>query len=849
MAGKFVDVTLRLIDKMSSPLKIVSGNLTKSSKQVMRAGREIEKAGKKIERTGTSMTKSFTAPILGAGVACTKLASDFEAGMSKVQSIAGASSEEMGKLAEKAKEMGAKTKYSATEATEAFSYMAMAGWETEQMMAGIEGIMYLAGATGEDLASTSDIVTDALTAFGMTADETQRFVDVLAKTANKSNTNVAMLGESFQYIAPVAGSLGYKVEDVSVALGLMANSGIKASNAGTAMRSWLTNMAKPTKQSSEAMKKLGLSLTDSKGNMKDFATVMGETRGAFAKLNEAEKAQYASLLAGKTGMSGLLAIVNSSDGDFQKLTDGINNSKDACKEMYDVANDNLQGQLTILKSTVESVAISFGERLVPYVKKATTWIQGLAEKFNGLSDSQKDTVIKIAGIVAMAGPAVLIFGKLTSSVGKTVGAVGKFGRYLPTLTTNIGKASTIIKAIDFLPPGIGKIGGVFANIGSKASVLATPFKILTGNIGALGSKFAFLSTPMKALLKPFKGIYSLAFKFTGGFFGKILSPLKRLGGIFGGVGKAMFTVLGPAGSVVAILGALVVAGILVYKNWDKVKVVAQKVFGYVKKVFTSLGVTSDSLKEKIAPIGEKFTMIKDKIMEFWTLAQPYVMGFAEVVGKIFGVYLGGIIGGAIGFFKNMFDSVISIVGSIMDVFSGLINFISGVFTADWGKAWGGIKEVFSGIFGALGAICKAPINGVIGIINGAISGINALGITIPDWVPVIGGKDFRLNIPKIPALAVGTPNWGGGLAQISEKGGEIVDLPSGSRVYPHDESVKRAFNDGARSGGAGSITIAKLADQIIVREEADIDRIVQKLADKLEKVSQNLGGGELGYVY
>ena len=196
--------------------------------------------------------------------------------------------------------MGAKTKFSATESADAFSYMAMAGWKTADMLDGIEGIMYLAGASGEDLAQTSDIVTDALTAFGMEASDTNEFVDVLAKTASNANTNVSLMGETFQYVAPVAGALGYDVKDVSVAIGLMANSGIKASNAGTALRSLLTNLAKPTDSVKAAMKELGISLTDSKGEMKDFSTLMVDMRGSFSKLTEEQKAQYAASLAGKT---------------------------------------------------------------------------------------------------------------------------------------------------------------------------------------------------------------------------------------------------------------------------------------------------------------------------------------------------------------------------------------------------------------------------------------------------------------------------------------------------------------------------------------------------------------------
>lgn len=200
MAGKVVDVTLRLIDKMSSPLNKIGGSMAESANQWTRYGKQIEKAGKNISNVGSNLTKSLTVPIVATGTACIKLASDFEAGMSKVQSISGATEKEIGLLADKAKEMGAKTKFSATESAEAFNYMAMAGWKTEEMLSGIEGVMYLAGASGEDLATTSDIVTDALTAFGLTADDTNRFVDVLAVTSSNANTNVSMMGETFNML-------------------------------------------------------------------------------------------------------------------------------------------------------------------------------------------------------------------------------------------------------------------------------------------------------------------------------------------------------------------------------------------------------------------------------------------------------------------------------------------------------------------------------------------------------------------------------------------------------------------------------------------------------------------------
>ncbi|MBQ1296223.1 MAG: phage tail tape measure protein, partial [Clostridiales bacterium] len=398
MAGKIVDVTLRLKDQMSKALGTASANLQNSGKQWKNMGKDIEKAGRSISSVGSNMTKSVTMPILGIGGAAVKVAADFESGMDKVASISGATGSDLDKLSEKAKEMGKLTKFSATDSADAFSYMAMAGWKTKDMLDGIEGVMYLAGATGEDLATTSDIVTDALTAFGKSAEDTNSFVDVLAATSANANTNVSMLGESFKYVAPVAGSLNYSYQDVAHALGLMANSGIKASQAGTSLRSWLTRLASPTKQSAEAMDALGVSMIDGEGNMKSLEQLMRETRESFAGLTEEQKAARAAQLAGKTGMAGLLAVVNSSDKDFEKLAGAIGESNGAAKEMYNVANDNLNGQLIVLKSNVESLGISLGQKLIPLASKLVEKIQGVVDKFNAMDDSTQKTIIKIAGI-------------------------------------------------------------------------------------------------------------------------------------------------------------------------------------------------------------------------------------------------------------------------------------------------------------------------------------------------------------------------------------------------------------------------------------------------------------------
>ena len=748
MAGKIVDVTLRLKDQMSKALGTASANLQNSGKQWKNMGKDIEKAGRSISSVGSNMTKSVTMPILGIGGAAVKVAADFESGMDKVASISGATGSDLDKLSEKAKEMGKLTKFSATDSADAFSYMAMAGWKTKDMLDGIEGVMYLAGATGEDLATTSDIVTDALTAFGKSAEDTNSFVDVLAATSANANTNVSMLGESFKYVAPVAGSLNYSYQDVAHALGLMANSGIKASQAGTSLRSWLTRLASPTKQSAEAMDALGVSMTDSKGNMKSLEQLMRETRESFAGLTEEQKAARAAQLAGKTGMAGLLAVVNSSDKDFEKLAGAIGESNGAAKEMYNVANDNLNGQLIVLKSNVESLGISLGQKLIPLASKLVEKIQGVVDKFNAMDDSTQKTIIKIAGIAAAIGPALLVLGKLTTGVGVVVGAVGKFG---------------------------------------------------------------------------------MAMKAAGGFVALVTSPV---------------------GIVVGVIAGLIAVGVLLYKNWDKVKESAKNAWGHVTKTLAGVGAKSGAVKKAFGGVIEQAKKLWENI---------------KLVGSVIGKVLGKVLPVVVDHFKKKFEmsfnivaglatglftSISEVVSGIMKVLNGILGFIGGVFTGNWKKAWQGVKDIFGGIFKTLGALLKTPLNAVIGLINGAINGINKIGITIPKWVPKIGGQSFKPNIGTLAYLATGTDNWRGGAAVINEKGGELVDLPKGTRVYPHDESIKKAYKDGARSSSSNiTINIPKLADSISVRSDGDIDKIAAALADKLEKVSQNLGGGEIGYSY
>lgn len=409
--------------KRTSPAML---KVAQTSEDFKNLGSKVSAVGDSVSAVGKKMLPASVA-VSALGTGMVKTAADFDSAMSQVSAISGATGKDFDALRDKALEMGAKTKFSASQSAEAMTYMAMAGWKTEDMIDGIAGIMNLASASGEDLATTSDIVTDALTAFGLQASDSGHFADVLAEASSNANTNVAMMGETFKYVAPVAGAMGYSVEDMSVAIGLMANSGIKGSQAGTALRSTISRLAKPTKESENAMNALGLSIQNQDGTMKSFGEIMVDMRGAFAGLTEDEKAFYAAQLGGQEAMSGLLAIVNSSEEDFNKLSSAINNADGTAEKMSATMNNNLNGQITLLKSQIEGLAIQLGEYLVPIVSDVVSAISKLADWFGGLDDGTKKMIVTIGLVVAAVGPVLLVVGKTISVVGGAISAIGTIG--------------------------------------------------------------------------------------------------------------------------------------------------------------------------------------------------------------------------------------------------------------------------------------------------------------------------------------------------------------------------------------------------------------------------------------
>ena len=447
-------------------------SLEEQAKSSATALQEIAAKGEKLKTVGDNITnvgKKFlpvTGVVAGLGTAAVKTAADFDSAMSKVAAVSGATGSDLEALRDKAREMGEKTKFSASEAAEAMNYMAMAGWKTEDMLSGIEGVMNLAAASGEDLATTSDIVTDALTAFGLTAKDSGHFADILAAASSNANTNVSMMGETFKYCAPIAGALGFSAEDTAEAIGLMANAGLKGSQAGTSLRTIMNNLSGEVKICGSSIGEVTVATTNADGSMRDLSDILADCRTAFSGLSESEKAAAAESLVGKNAMSGFLALMNAGEADINKLSSAIDNCDGSAASMAETMNDNLAGQLQILKSQLEELAISFGELLMPAIRTIVGWIQKFVDWLNSMDEGTRKVIVTIALVAAAIGPILIIVGKVISAVG--------------TIMTLVPKLAGVINAAK----------GVFAAF--NAVCAANPYVLIIAAIVALVAAFIYL---------------------------------------------------------------------------------------------------------------------------------------------------------------------------------------------------------------------------------------------------------------------------------------------------------------------------------------------------------------------
>lgn len=624
--AKVIQAILNLQDNMSRGLLAAARNTQGVTREMRTATREVVNFKNKASAAVTDAAKKVAAlgvAAVGAFAAFSvKTGMDFESQMSKVQAISGATATEVEALTAKAKEMGATTKFSATESAQALEYMAMAGWKTDQMIGGLPGIMNLAAASGEDLAEVSDIVTDALTAFGLKASDSAHFADVLAKASSSSNTNVSLMGNTFQYVAPVAGALGYSIEDTAVAIGLMANAGIKGEKAGTALRGALTNLAKPSDAVAAYMDALNVSLTDAQGNVKPLSALMVDLRQKFAGLTDAQKAEYAAGIAGKEAMSGLLAIVNASDADFNNLTQAIANSDGTAQSMAQTMQDNLKGQLEQLGGAVETVGLTFYDAIKG---KATDAITSIADKISAWqSDGSIDAVAEKVGVV---------FGN----------AVDKASSALTWLSQNGDTVIGVLKALGIAFAGV-KVLEFAGNVARAVNDLSLFTQTVIAVSGPMRTHAVTLATSSAAWVKntAMMAANKIGMAASAVVTGAVTAATTAATAAQWALNAAF--VATPIGWIVLGLGALVAAGVSLYQNWDTVKAKASELWAKATEVFTgikdSIVGAFDAAKEKVSGF---FSWLDNKISSIPVIGNIYEGGkgaISWVAGKLAGNALG-----------------------------------------------------------------------------------------------------------------------------------------------------------------------------------------------------------------
>ena len=671
------------LTEMEAELKNVNAELARAPFDEYAA--KAEKVGGTLTSVGQKLLPLSTS-IAGLGVAAVKTTADFDSEMSKVSAISGATGTDLDKLRGKAREMGAKTKFSASEAAQGMQYMAMAGWKTQDMMDGLEGIMNLAAASGEDLASTSDIVTDALTAFGLSAKDSSHFSDILAAASSNANTNVSMMGETFKYAAPVLGSLGYTAEDAALAIGLMANAGIKSSQAGTSLRGAITNLAKPTDTVAAAMDKYGISLTDSSGKMLSLRELMEQLRQKLGGLSEAEQAQAAAALFGKNAMSGMLAIINGSDKDFEKLAGAIDNCDGSSEKMANTMNDNLQGQITILISQLQELAISFGEILMPKIRDIVTHIQNFVDKLNAMDEGQKETILRIGMFVAALAPMLMGLGKVI------------------TFSANVSRALGTLSA------GLVKAGG-FSGVFTKAlGLITSPAAIVVGAIAAITAVIIHLWNTNEDFRNTITAIWQKIKDAFTTFAAGISERLSALGITFSDVTSAIKTIWdGFCNLLAPVLEA----------TFNTIAIALQTAFNVILGIWDVFSaVFSGDWSGAWEAVKGIFSSVWDGLKEYFSTIIGAVKGVADVF---------------LGWFGTNWETVWN---GVKTFFEGIWNGISSFFEGIWNGISTFCTTVWNGIVTNVTAFCTTVHDTISTIFNAVKDVVSNVWETIKNVVQV-----------------------------------------------------------------------------------------------------------------
>lgn len=780
--SKVIDLVMRLQDGVTSVLSGINARMQDTAVAANSAGRRVQKVGEGISGIGDKLMP-VSAAIVGAGAAAVHAFVGFDSAVTSAGAKAGATAEEIEQLREVAKGLGNDFPISATEAAVAMDGLAASGMNANQIMGTLPSIVEASVASGESLEVTSNVVAGALNTWGLmtgnVAENSQRMADVIQMAANKSKLGMADFGVAMQYAGAPAAALGVQVEELATSMAIMSNNNIEASTSGRSLRMMLSRLVDPPKEASEALAKLGISAIDSTGKFVGLGNVYDQLRSKMQGLTEAEKFKLAGDIAGTESASALLAVLNTSTEDYNELRQAMDDASGSSKKQADLMKQTLLGTFKDLASKVEALGISFAEVLQPKIKSVANSLGTLATWFKNLNPAVKDMIVNI-------GLSVVGFTALTKILGPVVSGVGSLMR-------------------------------VYADIG----------KVLAGS-----------PIQNKLLEVSIHGI-TKAYNLLGSVAGRVIPWIARM---------LPMAFTGPVGLAV---GAIALIGIAIWKNWDTVRPVLESFgrgfMGLARYVGDVVAKIWTHLQPFVTKLAETFGKGIDRLMaSFQRLGKvlsPVLDFIMYTVGAIAAVLIGGPLAVAIGhlvlgftiavaaiegILTGLVVAITGIIDGISQILSGIIDFITGVFTGNWALAWSGVVEIFSGIVTGITAIFDGVIEGVRATINSLISSINGISFDIPDWVPGVGGKSFGpLNIPM---LYSGTDNWSGGPAMVHDRGAEIINLPSGSQVIPHAQSLRSAYDQGKRSGNGGGGGLQLTIQNLNVRNDG---KSVEELAKEI----------------
>ena len=803
--SRLVDAIFRITDEFSGPLKNFNTALSDVGRQGRQARKQIENVGKSISSFGASLTAGVTVPLVAAGTSAVNYAGDVSKSMELARATASQTEEEWQAAEEAAMAAAAAHTFTMEDASEATLNFARQGFDAAEIANQMGAAMDFAQGTGTDLATTAASLGNIMKGFGIetTLENVTEATDQLSRAQSLANTNGTELLTGVQMMAPTMRTLGYDVGDSAALIAAWGDAGVSAAEGATAWKTSVARLAKPTKEAATALAALnggeGWSMFDEEtGAAKDIITVQRELHEAFADMSAQQKEAAASAIFGKNQMSKMLMIVDTAPEHFQDLRAGIADSEGYAQDLSNTMMESLGGSIESLKSSIDVLKYSLGDLLGNYVQPIIEKITGVVDALNNLSPEQRETALRFAGIAAAIGPVLLGFGKVVT-----------FAPQIMAFGAAVGEAGGLAK---FGLAAITSPAGIV--IASLAGIVAAGILVYKNwdTIKEKASAFSFVGDAVNNLLQR-------------------ISPITTaIGEAFVTIGSAFQTAFS------TIVGAFGDAAVSIAPHLEKF-------YGAFDSLFVTLSPIIESVGQLISDLAGG---VGSQITTFGDVASAGIGLVATGIGGVLDAATGLIDFINVGFTGDWsaawaaacdafepFEKVGEVVNSILTTLKNLITYLTGTFKSAWETTWTAVEAVFkpigesiSGIVDGISSAIDTAAQGLAGLKNAAAEKWENSAVNPNNW-GWLGGGDT-------PGNASGTSYWQGGPTRVNESGGEIINLPSGTQIIPHDASRNAAV-------GSSSVTIAKLADSIIVREDADIDRITDSLVRKLIKAQDNMG--------